>query len=499
MKLFKNNVADKWWYALIILSCLHLFSINVKDSHDWGDDFAQYIHQAKNITKGVSQSETGYIFNKNLPLSGPPAYSMGFPLLLAPVYALAGNSIISFSYLISTFFLLCALIFFRFFRKYLSAFSSYLLVLIFVSNTWMLDFKMEIVSDIPFTFFLFLAVVLYSDLKKPVYSFILLGLISGFLISIRSLGTAFIIAVVIHELLAYKKEKGTTGRQRLAYAALLFPLISAGVFVFINYILFDIPRGHFEESSRFFTNENIYDKILVNINYYFDVFLNLFNTVPENRYALFSTLIKSGMFSLMLLGFFIRIKKRISFIEIFLIIYMIVLYTYPYSYSGYRFLIPVTPIFLLYAAEALRFLQHSLSWNKKIIYTLAIVSFYLAYKYDWQIILNDQNTVLQGPQRLDSRAAFEHIKASTSKDARILFRKPRALALYTNRNCFENKPDESFVNLQNQLLEYNIDYILINEEISDDTIKSFVAKNTGNVQLVWNNSTFTFYKVLKRQ
>ena len=132
------------WYFLIALLCLHVFFINIKNSHDWGDDFAQYIHQAKNITEGISQTETGFIFNKDFPLYSPPAYFMGFPLLLAPVYAVAGNDIRAFSFLISTFLFLSAIVFFRFFNSYFNPFSSCLLVLIILYNPWILNFKMEI-------------------------------------------------------------------------------------------------------------------------------------------------------------------------------------------------------------------------------------------------------------------------------------------------------------------------------------------------------------------
>src|ERR1051325_10382424 len=121
---------SKWWYLLIAVSCLHLFFINLKDSHDWGDDFAQYIHQAENITHGIPQTETGYIYNKEYPLYSPPVYFTGFPLLLAPVYTIEGNNISAFSYLISGFLFLCALIFFRFFTDYFKSVTSFLLVLI---------------------------------------------------------------------------------------------------------------------------------------------------------------------------------------------------------------------------------------------------------------------------------------------------------------------------------------------------------------------------------
>ncbi len=487
---------NRWWYILVAVSCLHLFFINIKDSHDWGDDFAQYIHQAENITKGISQTETGYIYNKEYPLYSPPSYFMGFPLLLAPVYVIAGNSIIAFSFLISVFLFLSALIFFRFFNSYFNPFSSYLLVLIFAYNPWMMNYKMGIGSDIPFAFFLFLSILLYVASKKNYKTIVLAGILAGFLISIRSIGISFAVAVIINELVIFKREK-IQSKKILIRRVSIFLLTSASFFVLLNHIIFDIPILNFKSSSSLFSMDDLYNTILKNINYYLDLFQSFFSTRPENQYSLFSTLLKSCMLSSLLLGFYLRIKRGIEFIDIVLILYMLVLYFYPYTSAGFRFLIPVTPILLLYVLEGLYFLTESLKWEKNILYSLCIISFFAVYKHEWRTILDSQNKVEQGPQRMDSKAAFEFIGANTTINSRILFKKPRALALYTNRNCFVNNPGATIEDINEQIKEYNIGYILINEEISDDTIKDFVSRSVGRVHLAWNNSAFRFYKILK--
>ncbi|MEP7168830.1 MAG: hypothetical protein ABI855_05620 [Bacteroidota bacterium] len=486
---------NRFWYILIAVSCLHLFFINIKDSHDWGDDFAQYIHQAENITKGISQTETGYIYNKEYPLYSPPAYFMGFPLLLAPVYVITGNNILAFSFLISTFLFLSALIFFRFFNLHFSPFSSYLLVLIIVCNPWILNYKMEIGSDIPFAFFLFLCTLFYVSSYKNFSSLIITGILAGFLVSIRSIGISFVLAVIINEFLKLRRKEPGISTELFFRRTIIFSLVSAGFFVLLNNIIFDIPFFNFKSSSSLFTFNELYETVLKNVNYYFDVFQSIFNTHSENIYALFSTLIKSSILSLILLGFYLRLKKGMEFVDILLIVYMMVLYMYPYSNAGYRFLIPVTPVFLLYATVGLHFLMEALLWKKTILYCLCIISFFAVYKYEWEIILDNQNKIEQGPQRIDSKAAFNFINANTEKNVQILFKKPRALALYTDRNCFINNPDMPFEDLNEQIKEYNINYILIHEEISDQAIKDFVLKSPEKVQLVWNNSAFRFYKI----
>ena len=81
------------FYFIFFTLFMPLLLINVKSSHDWGGDFAQYINQAKCIVEGKSQNETGYIFNEQNPFIGPPSYPVGFPMLLTPVYCLFGNNL----------------------------------------------------------------------------------------------------------------------------------------------------------------------------------------------------------------------------------------------------------------------------------------------------------------------------------------------------------------------------------------------------------------------
>src|ERR1022692_37270 len=135
-------------YVLLFVLLTPLFMINIRDSHDWGDDFAQYIYQAKNIVEGIPQSEPCYIYDN--PNFASPFHSIGFSLILTPVYYFFGNNIKAFSILLSIILFLFCFAIFVFNRKYFNNLISVLLVLIFVYNPYTLNFKMEIMTDIPF-------------------------------------------------------------------------------------------------------------------------------------------------------------------------------------------------------------------------------------------------------------------------------------------------------------------------------------------------------------
>jgi hypothetical protein len=112
----KKIISEEWGIFLLMVLMIPLFFLNMKDCHDWGGDFAQYIHQAINIAKGIPFTETGYIFNEQYPLA-PPFYPPGFSLLLVPVYAIAGNSILAFSYYLTGFLFLLGIALYFFIRE----------------------------------------------------------------------------------------------------------------------------------------------------------------------------------------------------------------------------------------------------------------------------------------------------------------------------------------------------------------------------------------------
>src|SRR4029078_435394 len=61
--------------------------------HEWGDDFASYIMQAKSILNGTAHEFVEHnsftIFESSNQI-GPVAYPWGYPLILTPIYFLKG-------------------------------------------------------------------------------------------------------------------------------------------------------------------------------------------------------------------------------------------------------------------------------------------------------------------------------------------------------------------------------------------------------------------------
>src|SRR5918994_608022 len=166
-----------------LLSILILISFLVGAStltrgHQWGDDFAWYIAQAKSILDGTTDEfmqQSAFTNGQSTTHLGPLAYPWGYPLLLVPVYAVKGISPLAMK-LPGLFFyagfLVCLYILMR---DRLTQTESLLVVSVFAFNPLLLQFLDQILSDIPFLFFSTLSLLLMTREGKrgiPHYSLI---------------------------------------------------------------------------------------------------------------------------------------------------------------------------------------------------------------------------------------------------------------------------------------------------------------------------------------
>ena len=494
--LFMNSTVLK--YLIISLIFLPVFFINIKSSHDWGDDFAQYIHQAKNITKGIAQNQTGYIYNPHFPLLGPPSYPIGFPLLLAPVYSGFGNSISHFNLYISFFLFSLGLLMFHFLHKYYSALISTLLIVVFVYNPWTLNFKIEIVSDIPFTLLLLLCVCRYQTIKPFTYTkSILLILFIGFLISIRNIGLVFVFAVVLDGLLEIYRHRHKIKQKQYNYkkAALPMVLAVAGLLIYLllNKVIFNNAGGGMFPYAYLLNTDQLPHFIQTNLHDYMAMLRSYFE--PLNDEWQFVALFSGTMiFAFIILGMIKKMNKKFDFMDGLTLIYLFAIIVYPYSNAGFRFLLPLIPYLLYYSVQGLQSINIKLNIKPNVLAIMMTVFILFSYKKGLSEIFKQSAILLQGPQETESIEAFNYIIKNTPANARFNFIKPRALSLYTNRNAMSHKPNQQLGEIEQSILHNEIQYILINNDISDDSLKAYVKIHESEWEQMWNNTNYFLYQ-----
>ena len=179
----------------------------IRPGHQWGDDFAMYIMEARNIASLHSYTDTGFIYNPARPTYAPRAYPPGYPLVLAPVYRMFGLSFTPMKVeiilmFVGALFLLGLLVLDELPLPYVAL----LLALIGFAPKFT-QFKNNVLSDIPGMFFVVLVLLLAKrerDWQRAVRSPILYGAFLGMAMymafATRTLAIVVVAAVVAGQL-----------------------------------------------------------------------------------------------------------------------------------------------------------------------------------------------------------------------------------------------------------------------------------------------------------
>ena len=490
-----NRILSRPGAATIVavLLFLPLLFLGTHSSHDWGDDFAQYIHQAGNIVHHVPQSETGYVYSA-VNFVGPKAYPVGFPLLLAPVYAIFGNNMTAFTTFVSICYIVLGLFMVVLYKRYFSAVTALVLTVIFLFNPQMLIFKREVMSDIPFTALLVLNFILYARFKNgEKMSLVILAVVVGALLAVRPTGIVFVAAVLLEQLVLFIRKKSNF--KEAAQVGAMFVFVPVLVYFVVNSFIFKIPSGgSIRDYLAFYYSGNFLQIIPENFLHHLEVFRYLY--IPEaGIFNGFSVILGSVMVVMTLLGFIKRMVQGPEVMEWFFIFYILMLLLFPNNDSAYRLMVPLGFMFLFYAAIGFRSVQiaFEISSQTKALVVGGIIL--LLFLPGIVSIARLGDHVLDGPQQKSSVEAFSYISKNVPADSVVMFAKPRALALYGGCRSLADPFTTDPTLIHVQVMKAKVTYLLINESLSADHIKCYARVMLNRMTKKWENKDFVLYKI----
>lgn len=494
MSFLKKNPLVKEMLVLFAL-LIPLLLFNVRDSHDWGGDFALYIKQGINIVEGKPQADNCYIFNENFPYLAPPTYSVGFPLLLAPVYACFGNSVLYFSLYITFLLMATLLASFVLLRFYYTRYMSYAVVLIIAYNPWLLSFKGEILSDIPFALFFSLSLIVYLKGHWNNQSYgraVLVGALSGYALLIKSIGIVLLLAFFLDQVLAlfqdYKNKKGFTrffNLLALQASALL-------VYLLLSKVLFPGKEDSYTFFSTLFDWQNLGEVMLTTSDYYIRVLQDFFHPHTE-KWNFIPLIVKSFVLSFFLLGLLLKLLQQRSVIDYVVLLYLAVVLCFPNTSQGFRYLFPLCAIFfyyIIYAFQSIR-LQITVSPTAVAVLMAGVILF--SYRDALSELIRTQNDVIQGPQEPESLEAFNYIRTHVPSDAVLVFIKPTVTGLYTNRNSIGFRWDQDAASMDKKFDEVGARYFLNSVDMKAQSLDEYLVRHQQSIDTVFTNGKFQLY------
>ncbi len=471
-----------WLWPLLIAS--GLFFINIRPYHDWGDDFAQYLQEAKNFALEQPIEQSSYVFNPNFARIGPKVYPPGFPLLLSLLANEKGDvSILTAQYFITA----CCLVF--------GLFAYFLLLQGGIKRPWalatlflllyhpfLLQQKSEILSDIPFSAFFLAGIFMVQQARKNLH-FILAGLLAGLCIATRSIGWVLPLMAVFTFVVQLVKRQPD-------YKLLLFSLVSAGSGALLNFTSGYYPGEEHGYSLLFTEGAGFLETLNANFETYLEGFETIWVLYGNNRWQILLLVLQKAMLGLLLLGFLSSVRQKPSFYTLAGLAYLGVLFIYPFT-GGFRFLLPLLPLFFIWISKGTGLVRLNWITNRTtgiFIFTLLVLSYWPEFK----TIKKLEKVPYASPQLPEAMALYNWLDDIPDKDV-VLFAKPRALAYYTGQSCVATEPEANQPSFKKDLDDFSVAYLIESIDLSYPALEQYVETDSTLIP-VYENFRFKVWE-----
>lgn len=475
--------------VLIIVALVGVFYVlTIREGHDWGGDFSMYIHHAANIAEGTEYQDTGFIYNPAVPVMSPRAYPPVFPIMLSPIYKLFGLNFGAMKTETIAVFLVALAAVFAAFAGQMSARYLVPLVAVIGFNPHFWSLKDSVTSDIAFMCFVYLGLVVLHrvyEAEKPktdsVGHAVLAGLLMYLAYGTRAVGIVLLPAVVIYELVRFK---------RVTRFAAIATLVAVPLMIVQSLLV----RATSSYLAIFMMSLKHPRMVMDNLIGYV-MSINIF---WENG---FSRILRLGLFGVLyvlaVVGYLRRVRTRVTVLEILVPLYLVILLAFG-GYSGSRYLVPVIPAYLFYAFLGLGSIG-ALRGRRWETLAFALLIAAIAASYVGEYATTDLGPMREGVFKKESAELFQYIRNNTDKSDVLIFGNPRVVALFTDRRAATYDPAaNSDEDLWRFPEEIGADYLIVSSFMPDDKrrLQPFVERHADRFRSVYSNRDFRVYKIV---
>lgn len=476
---------------LLAMAAVHLHTL--RPGHDWGGDFSQYVHHAKNVVEGIPYGQTDYIYNRAYATIGPPAYPPICPLLLAPAYLLFGLNFEAMKLVMVLSLVLFLLFLFWCLRRELRFEYAVAVVLLVGLNRHWLGAANSIGSDLPFMALLYLTIFVIQKAydtpaaDPPRLRYLAPGALLMYVCyGARTLGGLLLPSVLAYDLLRYRR---ITRSAVLAGTVFIALAGLQGILVQGNAAYFD----QYETAPGVFVHNGL------------AYLMDAASFWHNGYFQPLGGLLFLSLSALAALGYVSSVRRRVTLLEIFPVLYMIAVLLFP-GYAGPRYLAPLFPLYLLFV---FRGLQHAWLVRRTAVrrtvfasLSVAVIGSYLAACTQLRLDVNE------GISKAESLALFRFVAGQTDHDDVLIFIKPRVMSLLTSRRTSAYHMPNDDCLLWDYFRRIGATYLVVVENdaafaYAEDPmrlayLRDFVKRNSASLNLAFANADFRVYRIAHR-
>lgn len=456
------NRAGAWFTAIGIERALLLFAAayliagyaTLSTGHNWGDDWAQYLAHARNLAEGLPYASTGYVFNPEAPHVGPPAYSPGFPLLLAPVVRVFGLNLIALKSVSLVCLAVAIWLTFILYRDALGVRIAAAAAVFFALHHFTWALRDSIVSEPAYIVWTLAALYCASRTvhRRGIATGLACGVFALAAFSTRAVGASLIAAIVLCEIL-----------QRRAFSLRFLAIVGVPA---VGWLL----QKRFLALANYSAELHVpqWHELTSNAAGYWRAVADLFPV--GGKLSLISPAV---VIALVALGIAQRLRIRyhrgesgsglIGWLRSvpadvwYLGISCCALMVLPFEPNG-RYLLPLLPLLCAYMAFAVGCALRSARYAAPA--TALIVAACLGY-YGALHWMNDRQPANTDALCSDCRAMYAYLRDRTPATALIAFGKPRVLAFLTERHCWTWAPARDSAYVWQEMQRAGVNYVVL--------------------------------------
>lgn len=504
------TVAGLFVLALVYRSFL-------ETGHDWGDDFSLYINQARSLVRGDVSSVVAdmryALQNSGSDTFSPYVYPWGFPLLLAPVYLVAGLDYGAFAWVTVGSFVVFLWGFRRLIAPSVGVVASCVIAAVVAMSVSYVRATGTILSDLPAIAVTVLALLWFEHCRVAGHfdrssrlPLTVAGLLVTAAFSIRRETVVLLLALAVVQTVAVRRASRSVDRHvrrpRLVDVATPYWVfgLSAGIFHLV------LPASLQQEA----TEGGGIGEISGNLRFYRDIFgeqTGLKDIGPNPIQWLGSPgagrVVMSTVLVLAAAGVVTAVSRRRGpelMIAVHVAALSWVIMTQPFTDGRYIF--GLTPFVLYFAWIGASQLAAPLSADGSsgaisrvlastipllVVGPLLIANF-ADFRHAWNYH-REYDYTHRGPETQSSQEMFEAVRRCTRGDDVVVFARARAMNLYTDRRSIQMGNVDLALQRGDWIMVSNDDVDYFEPKVNEQNHREYgLAK-------VWSNEEFTLYRV----
>ncbi len=467
--------------ALLVVAGVALtYVLTFRTGHDWGGDFAMYLQHASNVAEGRPYAETPHVIDFSIPIAvGPPSYPPLFPLALAPTFVLRGGLDWTLVKSVGVFFFsLTLLAVYAFVRRRIGHGRALLVVLLLALSPYFWGLKDQVISDVPFAFFVYLSFLLAEsafqerESNRRTALTLLTGLSAYLAIASRALGVTLIPALFIFEMVRVRK----IPIQSLAVTAMVLALR------FVQGLALGTTGGYLR-----WWRLDVLGLAHGIVGYPFELKALFWNGYVNG----IAVAVMFVVMALAIYGYLTCVRRGISLAEIFVIVYMAPVVLWPMR-PNVRLMIPLAPLYFYYALVGLDRLRSHLPKRSAAQITVALAVLIVgSYASGYTHV--DRGRLSDGVGDPDAVALFEHVRTHSAPDDLCVFFKPRVLSFFSGVSSSVDYYPAEETELWNYYERIAATHLI--QRVGDQLAAAVVAAHPESFILEYENSDFRVYRI----